>query len=173
MVVSCFLPSEGWGKGHVRKKAYTQKRLIGARCTSVLRRKRICWVRRLHPARRPRGTYGYRHTYSLYPKLVDLSRQFAPFCRLCLKNCNFIPLFSMYGLIFWQFANKYERKLNRKKRILSEKAFFRHTLFLKKGLLFRKVYGIISRYEQNIYPWHSWIARQTPTLKVEGSNPFG
>ena len=23
------------------------------------------------------------------------------------------------------------------------------------------------------YPWHSWIARQTPTLKVEGSNPFG
>ena len=25
----------------------------------------------------------------------------------------------------------------------------------------------------NICPWHSWIARQTPTLKVEGSNPFG
>ena len=25
----------------------------------------------------------------------------------------------------------------------------------------------------NFYPWHSWIARQTPTLKVEGSNPFG
>ena len=25
----------------------------------------------------------------------------------------------------------------------------------------------------NIYPWHSWIARQTPTLKVNGSNPFG
>ena len=24
-----------------------------------------------------------------------------------------------------------------------------------------------------ICPWHSWIARQTPTLKVEGSNPFG
>ena len=23
------------------------------------------------------------------------------------------------------------------------------------------------------YPWHSWIARQTPTLKVNGSNPFG
>ena len=25
----------------------------------------------------------------------------------------------------------------------------------------------------NIYPWHSWIARQTPTLKVVGSNPIG
>ena len=25
----------------------------------------------------------------------------------------------------------------------------------------------------NTCPWHSWIARQTPTLKVEGSNPFG
>ena len=24
-----------------------------------------------------------------------------------------------------------------------------------------------------ICPWHSWIARQTPTLKAEGSNPFG
>ena len=24
-----------------------------------------------------------------------------------------------------------------------------------------------------IYPWHSWIARQTPTLKVAGSNPVG
>ncbi len=22
-------------------------------------------------------------------------------------------------------------------------------------------------------PWHSWIARQTPTLKVSGSNPLG
>ena len=27
--------------------------------------------------------------------------------------------------------------------------------------------------DQNFYPWHSWIARQTPTLKVNGSNPFG
>ena len=26
---------------------------------------------------------------------------------------------------------------------------------------------------EDIYPWHSWIARQTPTLQVEGSNPFG
>ena len=26
---------------------------------------------------------------------------------------------------------------------------------------------------KEIYPWHSWIARQTPTLKVNGSNPFG
>ena len=25
----------------------------------------------------------------------------------------------------------------------------------------------------DICPWHSWIARQTPTLKAEGSNPFG
>ena len=25
----------------------------------------------------------------------------------------------------------------------------------------------------NICPWHSWIARQTPTLKVSGSNPLG
>ena len=25
----------------------------------------------------------------------------------------------------------------------------------------------------NIYPWHSWIARQTPTLKAVGSNPIG
>ncbi len=24
-----------------------------------------------------------------------------------------------------------------------------------------------------LYPWHSWIARQTPTLKVAGSNPVG
>ena len=24
-----------------------------------------------------------------------------------------------------------------------------------------------------LYPWHSWIARQTPTLKVVGSNPIG
>ena len=33
----------------------------------------------------------------------------------------------------------------------------------------------ISHRHQPIYfcPWHSWIARQTPTLKVEGSNPFG
>ena len=23
------------------------------------------------------------------------------------------------------------------------------------------------------YPWHSWIARQTPTLKAVGSNPIG
>ena len=22
-------------------------------------------------------------------------------------------------------------------------------------------------------PWHSWIARKTPTLEDEGSNPFG
>ena len=33
-----------------------------------------------------------------------------------------------------------------------------------KGFAFKKL---------NICPWHSWIARQTPTLKVEGSNPFG
>ena len=25
----------------------------------------------------------------------------------------------------------------------------------------------------NIYPLHSWIVRQTPTLKVVGSNPIG
>ena len=25
----------------------------------------------------------------------------------------------------------------------------------------------------SIYPWHSWIARQTPTLKASGSNPLG
>ena len=25
----------------------------------------------------------------------------------------------------------------------------------------------------NIYPWHSWIARETPTLEVAGSNPVG
>ena len=30
----------------------------------------------------------------------------------------------------------------------------------------------ITRYTDTC-PWHSWIARQTPTLKVEGSNPFG
>ena len=23
------------------------------------------------------------------------------------------------------------------------------------------------------YPWHSWIARKTPTLEVAGSNPVG
>ena len=27
--------------------------------------------------------------------------------------------------------------------------------------------------KSNTYPWHSWIARQTPTLKVSGSNPLG
>ncbi len=32
------------------------------------------------------------------------------------------------------------------------------------------IYDIISFV---ICPWLSWIARQTPTLKVEGSNPFG
>ena len=26
---------------------------------------------------------------------------------------------------------------------------------------------------QSICPWHSWIARQTPTLKASGSNPLG
>lgn len=25
----------------------------------------------------------------------------------------------------------------------------------------------------HIYPWHSWIARKTPTLEVAGSNPVG
>ena len=34
-------------------------------------------------------------------------------------------------------------------------------------------YGIIILAPRKIYPWHSWIARQTPTLKVNGSNPFG
>ena len=34
-------------------------------------------------------------------------------------------------------------------------------------------YGIIIFTTVHICPWHSWIARQTPTLKVEGSNPFG
>ena len=24
-----------------------------------------------------------------------------------------------------------------------------------------------------IYPWHSWIARKTPTLEAVGSNPIG
>ena len=32
---------------------------------------------------------------------------------------------------------------------------------------------ILRRKQSFFYPWHSWIARQTPTLKVEGSNPFG
>ena len=158
-VNSCFFPSEGWG------------RRVAARCTSVLR----CnfFGSQTVPNAKPRGTFGYRHTSSLYPKLVDLSRRFGCFCLMCLQNCNFVPLFYVYESRFWQFANKYERKLNRKSQSLSEKAQFRRTLFLKKGLLFRKVYGIISWYKQNIYPWHSWIARQTPTLKVEGSNPFG
>ena len=26
---------------------------------------------------------------------------------------------------------------------------------------------------RHICPWHSWIARETPTLKVTGSNPAG
>ena len=26
---------------------------------------------------------------------------------------------------------------------------------------------------QYIYPWHSWIARKTPTLEAAGSNPVG
>ena len=46
-------------------------------------------------------------------------------------------------------------------------------IFSKKGLQFRTECGIIAEYKFHIYPWHSWIARQTPTLKVEGSNPFG
>ncbi len=33
--------------------------------------------------------------------------------------------------------------------------------------------GSVSASARPNYPWHSWIARQTPTLKVEGSNPFG
>ena len=34
----------------------------------------------------------------------------------------------------------------------------------------RKWYNISC---QNICPWHSWIARKTPTLEVAGSNPVG
>ena len=37
------------------------------------------------------------------------------------------------------------------------------------GFTFGRKYGKI----QYICPWHSWIARQTPTLKVAGSNPVG
>ncbi len=40
-------------------------------------------------------------------------------------------------------------------------AFFRFTFCQKCG----KIHCIC--------PWHSWIARQTPTLKVSGSNPLG
>ena len=43
-------------------------------------------------------------------------------------------------------------------------AFFYFTIILFYDTIHRSI---------QIYPWHSWIARQTPTLKVNGSNPFG
>ena len=50
----------------------------------------------------------------------------------------------------------------------------RGDFFFKKGLHFRGKCAIIGEsIPYPTYPWHSWIARQTPTLKVEGSNPFG
>ena len=60
------------------------------------------------------------------------------------------------------------------------KKSFCRTKFLAKTLSRATLCGIISplrarfmRRRSYFYPWHSWIARQTPTLKVEGSNPFG
>ena len=40
------------------------------------------------------------------------------------------------------------------------------------GFTFSKICDTIHK-QRNIYPWLSWIARQTPTLKVIGSNPIG
>ena len=45
--------------------------------------------------------------------------------------------------------------------------------FFQKGLAFFQQVCYNNEVQFHIYPWHSWIARQTPTLKVEGSNPFG
>ena len=61
------------------------------------------------------------------------------------------------------------------------KNFFVERIFWAKTLSSVPPCGIISPLRGvlcaartiSIYPWLSWIARQTPTLKVEGSNPFG
>ena len=55
------------------------------------------------------------------------------------------------------------------------KTRFSGNTFFGKGLAFLGSlwYNSEVRIHQYTYPWHSWIARQTPTLKVEGSNPFG
>lgn len=45
---------------------------------------------------------------------------------------------------------------------------------IEKGVyfFFRLCYNILYA-EAYICPWRSWIACKTPTLEVEGSNPFG
>ena len=50
-------------------------------------------------------------------------------------------------------------------------SFFQKNRKKSQNLLYN---GAILWYNMKvIYPWHSWIARQTPTLKASGSNPLG
>ena len=50
---------------------------------------------------------------------------------------------------------------------------FSKATFFQKGVAFFSDLWYNIKVSIYTYPWHSWIARQTPTLKVEGSNPFG
>ena len=80
------------------------------------------------------------------------------------------PIFSTDDIISHRtcFVNTYFK--------LFWKNYSTFLLFSKNSPFFtlQNMFFVIQYISQSyIYPWHSWIARQTPTLKANGSNPFG
>ena len=109
------------------------------------------------------------------------------FCKGCVSNnnCGFVCDHVLTEM--WLDCRKSPHEINEIIKSAREIELMRHAGHIamlaheaiknaiKPGITTKELdkiaYDIITKL--NICPWHSWIARQTPTLKVEGSNPFG